>query len=132
MVVFGIESLTEPTSNAFCLNTINKNLIFDKNISNIIRLGISTTSQYLNNYVSLEKNYTSYLVKIDVRVDYLSDTKELNYKTFSFFENTVVCTDYNVCDEKYELITNVIDVDTLDINNNELYIYVVFICFIIL
>lgn len=132
MVVFGIETLSEPLSNAFSIKTLNKTLVFENKIDSIMRLGVSISSKYLNNYSSLDKNFTTLLVNIDVRVDYLTEVKELNYKTFNILDFVNICTSIYVCDENYTITSSAIDLDLLSIENDKINIYIVFISSIII
>lgn len=118
--IFGINQVPDSISSAFKVISFFTSLNLNNDPTNITKLSISSKCTYVNSFKSLDNDYTTILIDIPIRVDYLDSNNNLLYeiKNISKVVN-IACGDYNYNCECI-INCNILDLELLSITSNKL------------
>lgn len=122
--IIGIESITNNNSDGFCIDTINEQIILEKDIKSISRITLSTASKLLDLYSALNDYYMSLSVAINIKIDYISSDLSINYKIHTIHHIANICL-FDIKPNNHTTITSsIVDCDILNIDGDILTIYI--------
>lgn len=89
---------------------------------------MSIQSEFLNSYVSLDKNYNCIYISINIKFDYVCNDNSINYELISLHKLINICSKDLKYDRRCSIYSSAIDANVLNIQNNEVDFYIIFGC----
>lgn len=124
--IFGVEKVYESSSSAFKIISFAENIKLDTPPTNILKLSISSKGSYINNFESLEENYTTVLSNIFIRVDYLDKSNTQQYYTTSITKVVNICSGEYVYSQDCIIGVNILDLQILKLESNTIDLSITF------
>ena len=124
--MLGIKPDSEPLSEGFNLETMNYTLTIEKTLQSINKIIFSTSYKFLDTFTILNENYVNILISIDIRVDYLCESKNINYQIYKIEKIICICSGDIECSENIPIKFDILDSEVIDIDKNNIYIYILF------
>lgn len=126
--ILGISESSLPLSEAFSVANLNKVISLDKLISSIVKISLSIDCNYIDEFNSLSKNFINILISINIRIDYLCSENKLNTHLVNLQESINICTGQNKYNKNSGLYSQIFDADVVNIEQNLINIYILYMC----
>lgn len=127
---FGIKNMNQSISSFFKIKTTVHTFKLDFAPSNILNLSTSSNASFFNNFTSLNKNFTTVLININIRIDYMNNDNEIFYKKENIKDIVNICTGDNIMESNCIVDINILDIGVININNNAVSMYITFYTFL--
>lgn len=121
--VLGISNDYTPPSPSFCVEVDNFNLKVDKDIKSITKISTCANGLIEEIFKSLDTNYATVHLSIDIRIDYMCSQNNMNFHIFTLDKLIYVNLGSTFNKKDLNIDTEVLDLGVVNIKDKQVEIY---------